>query len=700
MCYKPRYELRQPSLFFLSRITDRAIKKAKNYVPYTLICNTAMFRFRIVLSVVLMLLLHFPASGQENILLQYANTHPVSKQDSAAIIQLIYNSQKYEYKNIDTALALVDEALRLSRKRNFIYGIGNAYIAYSVYATTQGLYRKSDSLLKKAYPYCLRSAASQADIRLLVLWYETASIDAAYRGEYTKSVNMTCATLNLINQRPGDTTLIKARTRTYNAIGSMLLHLGQSGKAIYYLDKGLALATARKDTYNLAQLHVNYGSALGSMKQTARAEAYFRKAIALSKQSDNTFTQQVAYLAMATMYRDLKKNDTAIACLKLAVNLSDKTNPYMAKITPYLLLGEIYFDGKDYQQSIRYGESALGLAEILQSSQQIMDAHALLANAYSATNQWQKAYKHQFANTQLRDSVRSATTMADIGRLEIKSRVAEKDIELARQQLALGQKESALKEKNFWIAGILAGTLLLTALLFFARRSYRNKKRFLESNQEIERLKATMDGAEQERKRIAVELHDGIVSQLWGLKLNLTTTINKQQEARIAQPGDFRQSLEYLDDAMNDLRHTAHNLSPEMTIQSGLAKALSDFCNKMNNQGVTDVLFQIYGDVRPTDKNAALSIYRAVQELVQNALKHARAGTLLVQLNCEADITGITVQDDGQGFNLSTVERENGMGLKNVKDRILALKGTLDIQSNENGTSIYMEFKNKDIAVI
>ena len=659
-----------------------------------------MFRCRIILSVILMFLLYIPVSGQENILLQYANTHPVSKSDSAAIIQLIHNSQKYEYKDMDTTLTLVDEAMRISRERNFTYGIGNAYIAYSVYASTQGLYDKSDSLLKKAYPYCVRSAASQTDIRLLVLWYETASIDAAYRGQYSKSVSLTCAAMNLINQRPGDTTLIKARTRNYNAIGSMLLHLGQPKQAIYYLDKGLALATTRKDTYNLAQLHVNYGSALGNMKQTALAEDYFQKAITLCKESGNTFTQQVAYLAMATMYRDLKKNDTAIACLKLAINLSDKTNPYMAKITPYLLLGEIYFDEKDYLQSIRYGESALGLAEILQSSQQIMDAHALLANAYSATGQWQQAYKHQLANTQLRDSVRSATTMANIGQLEIKSRVAEKDMELARQQLSLTQKESALKEKNFWIAGVLAGALLLIALLFFARRNYRNKQRLLESNQEIDRLKATMDGAEQERKRIAVELHDGIVSQLWGLKLNLTTAINKQQEARLVLPGDFKQSLEYLDDAMNDLRHTAHNLSPEMTIQSGLAKALSDFCHKMNNQSATDVLFQIYGDVRPTDKNAALSIYRAVQELVQNALKHASATAVLVQLNCEADITGITVQDDGQGFDQSTRKGENGMGLQNVKDRILALKGTMDIQSNENGTSIYMEFKNKDIAVI
>jgi signal transduction histidine kinase len=654
-------------------------------------------RLRLILLFTVLLLLQLRVHSQENVLLQYSNMHPVSKPDSAAIIQLIYNSQKYEYRNIDTALTLVDEALRLSRERNFTYGIGNAYIAYSVYATTRGQYSKSDSFLKKAYPYCVRSAAGQSDIRLLVLWHESASIDAAYRGDYIKSVSLTCAAMNLINQRPNDTTLIKARTRTYNAIGSMLLHLGRSGQAIYYLDKGLTLAAARKDNYNLAQLYVNFGSAYGNLKQPALAEDYFQKAIAICKKSDNTFTLQVAYLAMATMYRDLSKNDTAIACLKLAIDLSDKTNPYMAKVTPYLLLGEVYLDKKDYQQSIRYGESALDLAATLRSSQQIMDAHALLASAYSATGQWQKAYGHQFANMQLRDSVRSTTTMANISQLEIKSRVAEKDIELARQQLSLTQKESALKEKNFWIAGILAAILLLAALLISVRRSYRHKQKLQESAAEVNRLKAMIEGAEQERKRIATELHDGVVSQLWGLKLNLTTTINKQQQPNLLQPDDFKQSLGYLDDAMNDLRNTAHNLSPEMALQAGLVKGLSGFCNKMNNQSDTDVVFQVYGESQPTDKNAALSIFRIVQELVQNALKHARASSILVQLNCAADILGITVQDDGQGFDTAVAPGDSSMGLNSITDRIKALHASMDIQSSAAGTSIYMEFKNRYI---
>lgn len=656
-----------------------------------------MFCLRFFLSVAVMLALCFPVFSQEHILLRYSNTEPVSKADSVAIMELIRKSRKFEYTNIDTAIIMVNEALQLSMKLKFGYGIGHAYITYSMYTTTQGHYHESNLLLKKAYPYCINQAGLNYDTRLLALWYGVSSYQAAYDGEYQQSANLAFAGLNLMNQRPDDTTLITQRTKAYNTIGSILQHLNQPQQAFYYLDKGLTLAMQQNDTLSLAQLYVNYGNASSLTNQWAQATRYYHKAIALCKEHNYLFVQQIAYLSIASMYRNTGQYDSAITYLKTAISLSDKTNPYLSKITPYQILGEVYINQKEYTNAIQYGKMALSLSEQLNTPQNIAVAHGLLAAGYGGTKQWEKAYMHQAAYTRLLDSVRGAGTLANINQLEVKSRVAEKDMLLTRQQLSLNQKESALREKNFWIAGALTCTLLLVAFLFSVRRNYSNKQKLQERTKEIDRLKATMDGAEQERKRIAVELHDGIVSQLWGLKLNLTTTINKQQEAGSLLPADFKESLSYLDDTMNDLRYTAHNLSPEMALQSGLPKALADFCHKMNNQGDTDVHFQIYGQARPTDKNAALSIFRAVQELVQNALKHAKAATILVQLNCEEDITGVTVQDDGQGFDITNRKLKTGMGLHSVTERIQTLKGDIDIQSNEAGTSIYMEFKNKNI---
>lgn len=650
----------------------------------------------LLLPACLLLWARLPVLGQEHALLRYTGAQAVSQADSARIIGLIKASQRFEYKKLDTAIAMVDQALNESRRLNFTYGIGNAYIAYSIYATTAGRYRQSDSFLEKAYPYCLGLALPGSDNRLLIHWYQVASTQAAYNGDYDRSVNLACSGLQMLNQRPGDTTFNSARVKAYNAIGSMMQYMRQPERAFYFLDKGIALATAGNDRANLAQLYVNYGSACNLLRQWPRAGDYLSKAIALAKADDNTFVLQVAYLTEAGMYIDMGKQDKAINSLKLATGVSDKTNPFMAKATPQRLLAQVYFDREQYRESISHALEALSIAEKMHSRQNISNAHALLADAYHATGQWEKAYTHQFAYTRMLDTLRNTATLANINQLEIKSRVAEKDRELAQQQLALNQKESALREKNFWIAGIGAGLLLSGTLLLSLRRNYRNRQQLQESAREVERLKARMDGAEQERQRIATELHDGVVSQLWGLKLNLASAISQQDTAGGAQPGDLAKSLNYLDDAMQELRSTAHNLSPEMALQAGLIDALSNFCTKMNHRGLTDVVFQVYGQLQPTDKHAALSIFRNVQELVLNALKHAHAATVLVQLNCEEDLLGVTVQDDGTGFDPATAAQ--GMGLRNVTERIHAFHAGIDLQSSEKGTSIYMEFKYQHIA--
>ncbi len=195
--------------------------------------------FRFFLSVALAFLLCQSVSGQENVLLRYGNTQPVSKADSVAIMQLIEDSRKFEYKNIDTAILLVEQALRLSQQLKFNYGIGSAYITYSIYTTTQGRYRESNLLLRKAYPYCAHPAGLAPDPRLLTLWYAVASYQAAYDGAYHKSANLAFAGLMLMNKSPDDTSLTRQRIKAYNTIGSIMQHLDQPTQAFFISTRAL-----------------------------------------------------------------------------------------------------------------------------------------------------------------------------------------------------------------------------------------------------------------------------------------------------------------------------------------------------------------------------------------------------------------------------------------------------------------------------
>jgi signal transduction histidine kinase len=621
-----------------------------------------------------------------------ATMPPVSSKDSAAIIGTLTASATIQYTDPARAWAMVDSAMELSRARDFGYGIGNSYIAYAIYSMDKGEYHVADSLLKLAYPYCYLSGIYARSNILLCLWYENAGHLKAYMGAYYLSVAFSYRALDALSRYPADSSQKSARIRIYNSIGSMLQYTGQPDKAIRYLSQGMTMAMAAKDTYNLSQIYVNLGSAFNRKKQPEKALHYFRKAIQGSKATNNTYVLQVAHLGMAIAGMDLKQYDSAVRYVQQALAISDKTNPFMSKVTPYVLLSKAYLRKEDFIKAEAYARKALEQATKIGSAYNIREAQGVLADAYHGLSRWQQAYEHQFIYTRLNDSILNASNSLSINHLEVKYRVSEKDKQLMQQQLSISQQQIALKEKNFWIGGISVGLLLLGAFFVSLRRNYRNKQKILAGEAEINRLTAIMEGEEKERTRIAGELHDGVMSQLLAVKLNLTTTL-QQGIGRLLEYGDFRQSLFCLQEAMQELRSTAHNLAPAPLRKGGLVVALQEFCERMNqSEPSTSVSFRHYGESTPTNNALSLSIFRIVQELVQNALKHACAQHILVQVNTDEELLGITVQDDGHGF--ATDETSQGMGLAGLRERVKAFDGHMDISSNAEGTSIYLEFKN------
>ena len=139
---------------------------------------------------------------------------------------------------------------------------------------------------------------------------------------------------------------------------------------------------------------------------------------------------------------------------------------------------------------------------------------------------------------------------------------------------------------------------------------------------------------------------------------------------------------------------------PEVLMQEGLSNAVRSFCERMTGKGGTVISFQTLGSFENMDSSFDLPVYRIIQELIQNIRKHAKASTALVQMNFHDDGgIDITVEDDGAGMDVSKTNGTNGMGLKNIQERVKQLGGRIDINSSiGKGTSIYLEFepgKNK-----
>ncbi|NJO25712.1 MAG: sensor histidine kinase [Bacteroidia bacterium] len=255
---------------------------------------------------------------------------------------------------------------------------------------------------------------------------------------------------------------------------------------------------------------------------------------------------------------------------------------------------------------------------------------------------------------------------------------------------------------KLFIAAI-AGLLVLIGLIY---RIYKSRHKLLRQEKELQQQKITdlekdkqlltieamLKGQEEERNRIAKDLHDGLGGMLSGTKLSF---INFREELILTPNSErrFVQSVSMLDNTIGELRKVAHNLMPEVLLRFGLEEALRDFCSSIQASSGIKVIYQQLGNKRKIETAAETAVYRIVQELVNNALKHAGATQIVVQLTMHNDKTTVTVEDNGKGFD-SKQAAGKGAGLLNIRHRVNYFKGNIDIDSEQgNGTSVTIELR-------
>lgn len=155
----------------------------------------------------------------------------------------------------------------------------------------------------------------------------------------------------------------------------------------------------------------------------------------------------------------------------------------------------------------------------------------------------------------------------------------------------------------------------------------------------------------------------------------------------------FDRSLDMIDSSINELRRVAHNMMPEMLTRYSLDEALKEYCITINSTELLRLKYHSLGMEARLENSAEITIYRIVQELLNNAMKHSRATDVFVQLIKEGSRLNVVVEDNGIGFDMSTMGNKQGAGLVSVKSRVDYLKGQLDIHSGAGkGTLVNIEF--------
>jgi signal transduction histidine kinase len=252
-----------------------------------------------------------------------------------------------------------------------------------------------------------------------------------------------------------------------------------------------------------------------------------------------------------------------------------------------------------------------------------------------------------------------------------------------------------IRQKNI-MNGILTGVVLIimvTGGLFY--RNYRQRQllqqqtiRELQTERQLLATDAVLQGQEDERSRLARDLHDGLGGILSGAKFtfdamkdNMIMTAENQKA--------FSRGMDLLETSIRELRRVAHNMMPESLVRTGLPQAVRDLCADYQQHHV-NIIYQEYGlDDVQFKQSVSITVYRIIQELLNNALRHAQASAIIVQLSYHNNLLQLTVEDNGKGFSKQQTSPSRGMGWANIRSRVEYLNGTIDMNSSEGkGTSV------------
>lgn len=336
-------------------------------------------------------------------------------------------------------------------------------------------------------------------------------------------------------------------------------------------------------------------------------------------------------------------------------------------------------------------------------------SYALLQQSNSLLN---KAYKVKVkAHVQSGDYKNAYLTLEELKKISEEELLSKKNLETLvsietryeKQILEndllknkIEQQQSKTQRSYLIIAIILLSLITVSGYLFFQRNLLQRQLEIdfqkqqvkdLENQQQLLAVNAMLDGQEQERARIAKDLHDGLGSLLTSVKHNIV---------KINAVSPLQSNVEHLiDEACTEVRRIAHNMMPEALKHLGLHHAVKDLASKINQVQPFKVIFQSYGEVLRMDENKEIMIFRAVQEVFNNIQKHAEANEVIIQITYGEDWFNLTIEDDGIGFDKTSKDSKLGLGLRSIVSRIEYISGECLIESEKGqGTSISISLSN------
>jgi len=574
--------------------------------------------------------------------------------------------------------------------------LGGVYFDYNKMAIAEAYEKKA----KKIYEILIQKDSSK---QLLKLWSEVTLDLTASLGNQGKSIEEMEYLLELAP--------VVKRIENHKLSAIINTNLAIAFFNEEKLNKAYSYFNGNEDNYNKTKAYPQFAmdrllfaNCLVQMDSLSSSKKVLDTALSILKKIPDSPYLQMYHQTLGVYHRETGNYDEALNEFGISVKIIEKKKAYGLLSQQYLEYIRLYEQLGNIEKEKEYMLKFYNL-NIKNNPTRSVFALKELAKIEERSNNPKKAIEYFNRYFALNDSVQEDELTSETLRLEQLYQKEKRDREIAELQILNDRADLDLEKKKSqnYLLFILLGSLLFVLVSGYLTYRNRQKKALLkqkEQERQIQVLKTEkernlfgvmMEGVEQERKRLAADLHDGLGGRLSGISIKLSKLAEVEKVKKTAPELDH--ILGNIDDSLQELRSVARNLMPETLLKYGLKAALEDYCSTLNFKD-TNIVLQYYSTKDIEDRSTKLTVYRIIQELINNALKHAKATEILVQFIHDKDKIGITVEDDGIGFDQSKINQENGLGLTNLRNRVNFLNGKMDVSSIVNeGTSVNIQIE-------
>ena len=585
------------------------------------------------------------------------------------LYRVSYNYHSFN-KN-DLLKSTAEKLMKLSLKSKDSLNIGRAYRNFGLYYML-----KSDN--EKAIEYFFKAKKifkSIQRINYVLKIMGDISLTQAYACDFLGS-NKTVIEMLALAKKSNYKNL---DFFCYNKIGNNLSLLKNHVEALKYLKIAEKISPSKS---NIIRININLAESYIDLKKYDIALKYLN----LNLQDNELFSKAPSYYSTSvslSSYIKLKNND--YSNLEKNFNLAEKyfvlSNSMSGRNYNQIYLSMYYEKINDSVNAIKAAKKAVSISKNYKNPTDIL----LSLNQLIKVDK-----KNASANAQEYIRVNDSMQIAERNFRDKFARIVYETDEIYKE------KETAIKHN--WIIGSIASVVIVIIVLLLIITKQRSKQKELQfqqsqqkANEEIYDLmlaqKSKEDRARQsEKKRIAIELHDGVMNRLASTRLNLNVLSRQNDEETISKCVNQIEGIYKIE---QEIRNIAHDLNKEIfNATNSFISLLNDFVvtqNEMTNSKYTLETDPTI-DWSTISSSIKMNLYRIIQEASHNVNKHAQASNVMISLILDGNNICLSITDDGKGFDTNV--NFEGIGLKNIKHRVKSLKGKVVIQSNTNNTSI------------